>query len=411
MELSKIKPRKLKHIAEDLVRMGIKVHRYRVDVIDPALDEQLNADILALDKIRKDKDIPREEMEAAITKLDQTLRMAGGKFYPSRTWNENVEMLLVGAFLVIGIRTFFLQPFIIPTNSMYPTYNGMTDMNYVVHASNKGDDATVQTPRRPPSMPMRMIRKIVFGATNIRLRAEADGPVRITSQPVQVTGRKWLIFPARKLEYTLYVGEKPHAFRTPVDFHAIRDVLMQSLGNDREVKKGEYILNFDILTGDALFVDRFSYHFKKPKVGDPFVFKTDLVTSNKVYSVLKRDDPGKYYIKRLVGAGGDTLEIKGSMLTRDGKPSTGADAFQKNAGRVDGYPGYVLNQGPYGPTGKYLREKGDTVTIPKQHYFAMGDNSPNSSDSRTWGFVPKDAIIGKAVFIYFPFTNRWGPSH
>ena len=110
-------------------------------------------------------------------------------------------------------------------------------------------------------------------------------------------------------------------------------------------------------------------------------------------------------MKRCVGNGGDILELDKTTLIRNSKPISGADAFNKNAGRIGKYLGYV-----YSGYGKFLRQEGDSVTIPKQHYFAMGDNSPNSSDSRTWGFVPKQAIIGKAVVIYYPFTKRWGLS-
>ena len=66
-----------------------------------------------------------------------------------------------------------------------------------------------------------------------------------------------------------------------MDFHAIREILIESQilhHTPRQVKKGEKILSFDILSGDALFVDRLTYHFKKPDIGDPFVFKTDLVS-------------------------------------------------------------------------------------------------------------------------------------
>jgi signal peptidase I len=52
--------------------------------------------------------------------------------------------------------------------------------------------------------------------------------------------------------------------------------------------------------------------------------------------------------------------------------------------------------------------EGYSIEVPKDSYFAMGDNSPNSYDSRGWGFVPKGEVIGKAVFILYPFTRRWG---
>ena len=406
MNLDKLPFRKIRHIAEDLVRTGIKVHRYRHDQLEPELATQLNEDIRALDKVRKEKsDDQRPRLQELIEKLDATLRKAGGTFYPHRSWSENVEMLLVGAFLVIGIRTFFFQPFIIPTNSMYPTYYGMTHENYVIPDQEEAPPPT-------PSKPIQFLRKLLVGATHVELIAKNDGELQI-GQHSTVKARKWLIFPTQKLEFPVYVGSQLHKIQVPVDFHAIRDILSESqllpYSQPRHVKKGEKILSFDILSGDALFVDRMSYHFRKPDIGDPFVFKTNLVTSNddQIYSVLKYKDPGKYYIKRLVGKGEDTLQLKGSALIRNGNPIDGAKAFDMNAGRIGKYPGYVLNRDP---DGRFMRTENDIVSIPQDHYFAMGDNSPNSSDSRTWGFVPKNAIIGRAIFIYYPFTKRWGIS-
>ena len=235
---------------------------------------------------------------------------------------------------------------------------------------------------------------------------DIEGNIRLFSRTV--TGRRLFIFPTDKLEYTLKVGGISHTFRTPVDFdRQVDKIIKESIGSNRKVEQGHTILNFDILSGDALFVDRMSYHFRKPDIADPFVFETDKVVSDdsQVYTILHQKDPGKYYIKRLVGKGGDTLEIEGSGLLRNGEPITGSNAFELNAGRIGNYPGYRHSVG-----NRFLRHPGDTVDIPNEYYFAMGDNSPNSSDSRAWGFVPKEAVIGRAVFIYYPFTKRWGIS-
>lgn len=411
MNLDKLPARKLRHIAEDLVRTGIKVFRYRQDQLAPEMANLLNDHIRELDGVRKRKDdSARPLVQEGIEKLDATLRKTGGTFYPHRSWSENIEMLLVGAFLVIGIRTFFFQPFIIPTNSMYPTYNGMTYENYIIPGQQE------DPPPATPAKPVRLLRKLLVGATHVEVIAKNSGEVRV-SNPQKVTGRKWFLFPSEKYEFTIHVGSEPHTFRVPLDFHAIEKILIESQlipnswphKNTRTVEAGEKILSFDILSGDALFVDRMSYHFRKPDIGDPFVFKTNLVESEDihVFADLANQDPGKYYIKRLVGKGGDSLQIDPPILNRNGKPITGTKAFEKNHARIDKYSGYTINQDP---RGRFFRQNGDIVEIPEGHYFAMGDNSPNSSDSRTWGFVPKKAIIGRAVFIYYPFTKRWGIS-
>ena len=66
-----------------------------------------------------------DELEEKAEKVDLELKKSGGLYYHKKGWVENIEMLMVAAIVVIGIRSFFLQPFIIPTNSMYPSFFGM----------------------------------------------------------------------------------------------------------------------------------------------------------------------------------------------------------------------------------------------------------------------------------------------
>jgi len=107
----------------------------------------------------------------------------------------------------------------------------------------------------------------------------------------------------------------------------------------RNLAKGQAVLSFDILTGDQLLVDRMSYHFVRPQVGQGFVFRT-----GKIDSPLMKDRNGQqiaqYYIKRLTGLPGDTLEIKDYTLYRNGAPITGSVSFDKNAKREGDYVGY-----------------------------------------------------------------------
>jgi signal peptidase I len=152
------------------------------------------------------------------------------------------------------------------------------------------------------------------------------------------------------------------------------------------------VLRFDILTGDQLFVDRMSYHFVRPKVGQGFVFRTGQIPG------IGQD---QYYIKRLVGVPGDTLEIKNYTLFRNGEPITGSSAFDKNARRADNYVGYRNERD---------LSAGQVMTVPADSFAALGDNSANSEDSRFWGYIPAREAIGRPLFIYYPFTSRWGPA-
>jgi signal peptidase I len=166
----------------------------------------------------------------------------------------------------------------------------------------------------------------------------------------------------------------------------------------RTVKAGDSLLRFDLLTGDQLFVDRMSYHFVRPSPGQGFVFRTGNIAG------IGQD---QYYIKRLIGTPGDTLEIREPGIFRNGKPITGSEAFDANARRTGLYRGYFNGNPSVGAN--YLKA-GEKLTVPPDGFFAMGDNSGNSQDGRYWGFVPLRDAIGRPLVIYYPFTKRWGPA-
>jgi signal peptidase I len=84
---------------------------------------------------------------------------------------------------------------------------------------------------------------------------------------------------------------------------------------------------------------------------------------------------------------------------RNGRPIEGSPAFAANAGQHGDYPGYRMEGD---------MENGRSVTIPEDYYYAMGDNSKSSLDSRYWGCLHKSALIGKPLIIFYPFTERWG---
>jgi signal peptidase I len=248
-------------------------------------------------------------------------------------------------------------------------------------------------------------------------------------------GRSWLVLPARLRHYRIFVGERPVDVRVPLDFDmdwVLRDTFFpgdtRSLGEivnakresgelvaaqvntpsgvqrayflrtGKMLKAGDRVVSFDILTGDQLFVDRMSYHFVRPQVGQGFVFRTDNLESR--YMVDAAGKPVEsYYIKRLVGVPGDTLRIADYTLYRNGEPITGSPAFDKNARRADRYVGYR-------PEG--LFKDGAEVVIAPGQYLPLGDNSANSLDGRYWGTVAAADVVGRPLFIYYPFTNRWG---
>ena len=406
--------------ARNLVRLARKVLHYRLDLLE---DDQIKRieDLVQC----VERDLKEKKTSSFNTKsLKRELSFCGGAIYPVRFWNENVEIFLVAAILAIGIRCFFVQPFKIPTNSMAPTYHGMRSCVY-----------STQTGQKGPSVVEKAWRFLTFGSVHYEVSAPKSAEIsfplfafsdrsslRISSVRSRlIKGYKWFgIFPAERREYILYVGDAPVSVWVPADFNLeevlletyfpkaenFKSVLEEALKegrieqiSEREFvlrtgvvrSKGDRILSFDILAGDTLFVDRLSYHFIPPKVGDPVVFRTRNVPG------IPTED--KYYIKRLVGLAGDILQVRAPVLYRNGKPIEGAKAFLYNAQRKKGYAGY-LPQWRLGPG------KVDVVT--EGCFYVMGDNSPQSSDSRRWGYVPQQEVVGRALFIFYPFTSHFG---
>ncbi len=405
--------KKLRKQAKELLHAASKVYHYRRDVTSEARLQELEKSVVEIEKMLKDKSAESAPFQAAMDRLDALLRKIGGKIYPKTFWSDNLEVILVAAILVIGVRTFFFQPFIIPTNSMYPTYSGMNTVAYAADAES-------------PNAVKKIFNKLTLGAKHKSLIAAGSGPVSLILLPNTQTGkveisrrvpyRKYFVLPSTCAEYVFSVGGTLQSIEVPVEFDmlsAIRTFFPdanlamavpsqespsgQALALNHTVSAGDPLMRFDITLGDALFVDRISYHFKRPQAGDPFVFRTNDI--REALGKLTGDYSDKYYIKRIGGVGGETLEIKDSTLYADGDPRDEVEAFGRNAAKEGEYGGYINHT---------LLAEGRTLEIPEDKFVALGDNSANSLDSRYWGFVPERSVIGKAIFIYYPFTKRWG---
>ncbi len=136
-----------------------------------------------------------------------------------------------------------------------------------------------------------------------------------------------------------------------------------------------------LIEGDRILVNKFIYRFREPQRGDIIVFRYP-------------EDPKRPFIKRLVGLGGDEVEIRDRRIWVNDEPLDGSGIFQSNQ---------YYNQGKYG-------REGEGVEVPKDAYFVLGDNSASSHDSRFWGFVPRKLVIGRALCIFWPL-KRWRVLH
>ena len=142
-----------------------------------------------------------------------------------------------------------------------------------------------------------------------------------------------------------------------------------------------------LIEGDLILVNKFIYGAKVPftrirlpavrqqKRGDVVVF---------VYP----EDKKKDFIKRMIGLPGDVIEIKSGSIFVNGQLL--ADPVFKQH--------YYYNRGDFA-------KEGEKLTVPADSYFVLGDNSGSSKDSRYWGFVPKDNLLGAALVIYWPLPR------
>lgn len=122
--------------------------------------------------------------------------------------------------------------------------------------------------------------------------------------------------------------------------------------------------------GERLIVDKLTYRFSEPQRGDIVVFRYPA-------------DPSQYFIKRLIGIPGDVVEVKSGLVFLNGQP------LEESYAR---HPVY----GRFGP-----------AQVPENHYFVLGDNRNNSEDSRDprVGFVPRDHLVGRAIWRYWPLDR------
>jgi signal peptidase I len=166
-----------------------------------------------------------------------------------------------------------------------------------------------------------------------------------------------------------------------------------------------------LLVGDFLFVNKALYgaelpliHTRLPAFRDPRL--EDIVVFD------SRTEPGVKVVKRLVGMPGDTLQMKNAILWRNGVAQrepyvehvdslTDTSAPEMREWQVTYLlPG--LNRTTYRPT----RDNWGPLVVPPKEYFVMGDNRDNSYDSRYWGFVPRNVIRGRPLFVYYSYDNE-----
>jgi signal peptidase I len=357
--------------------------------------------------------VPMNNLKAAIAEganagairiKAEELQFAAEKWlkpYPNAGWRENVEVLLVALAVAMGIRTFFVQPFKIPTGSMQPTLFGVTSQNYL----GRGGDPKFIIPTG-----LERVKEWFAGISYIDIVAKNDGRIEGIDPPV---GIKLINF-----WQTLHLGGQSYRIWFPPDFgEGPQDVspLLYRAGVDpsRTYHAGEQVIKLRMSAGDHLFVDRLTYNFRKPDRGEIVVFAT-------INTQIQQQD--QFYIKRLCVLPGERVQIGDDrhMIINGQRIDAATPHFENVYGfnpskppRESEYSGHVngtvaANFGLYPNLAPLFPDAETVFTNGPDSYMVFGDNTCNSSDSRTWGTFPAENIIGKSFFVYWPITRRFG---
>ena len=181
-----------------------------------------------------------------------------------------------------------------------------------------------------------------------------------------------------------------------------------------------------LLVGDFILVNKFTYGIRLPVINKKIISLNDPQRGD-VMVFRYPEDPSLDYIKRVVGVPGDTVSYQHKQLTVNGQPVATeklndylhperlyySEQYKARLGDVEfrylddaDAPAFIpdATRFPFRENCTY-NAAGVTCKVPAGHYFMMGDNRDNSRDSRAWGFVPEENIVGKAFFIWLNFSD------
>jgi signal peptidase I len=343
--------------------------------------------------------------------------------YPHAAWRENVEVLLVALAVAMAIRTFFLQPFKIPTGSMQPTLFGVKstpDFGRAFEEARRGyeEQAKLNFQKQMQEQKSLVIpsgwervKEWFKGNSYVHVVAPTDGTVAHDSVGPLTT---FLIFNIRQ---TITLGGVKQTIWFPPDYGESDLAHRAGLLPGRTFRKGDDLVKLKASAGDHLFVDRLTYNFCKPERGEIVVFAT-------AGTAIEKQD--QFYIKRLcvlpgekVSIGNDRhVKINGVRLDASTPHFENVYGFNPDtppqdsqfSGHVNGTVAqtYAQTSGFYAGLAPNFPDAETVFATGSDDYMVFGDNTCNSSDSRTWGTFPARNIIGKSFFVYWPLTDRFG---
>jgi signal peptidase I len=369
-----------KHIEHAVFQVKY-ARRMKDDLLDPEIRDRL----LKLQKdlkahLKNDRFAEGVALADNATALAREVHPAPRGAYALR---ENIEVMVVVMAVALGFRTYFFQPYQIPTGSMQPTLYGIT--------SN-----VAYTPDWTDKVPMRWGKFLLTGSRYKEIIAKADGMMpgshfwkqTDTYYHITIGGRK------HKIHQDMIFAQTPSAEN---NWHAILQPWFPEPGS--LLKKGDVITHGLLKQGDHIIVNRIGVNFSRPDRGDITVFSTTglpLVRSNSAY------------IKRLTGLPGEAMSVKDGKLYADGKLVDEPAVFlrQYNDEIYSGYANPDLEIYAKYHTAPLFAAGSEPYQLGEDQFLMMGDNTYHSLDGRYFGAVPGKNIIGTGVFVPWPFFNR-----
>jgi signal peptidase I len=171
-----------------------------------------------------------------------------------------------------------------------------------------------------------------------------------------------------------------------------------------------------LLIGDHVFVNRVQFAPKTPWVGPILPYRQ--IKRGDIFVFLSPVEPGLYVVKRVMGIPGDHIHLRDGVVYRNGEkldepyvihnPNDSYNPYRDNFPAVP--PSEFNGVNPDWALTMPQHIQGEDIVVPENSYFGMGDNRDVSLDSRYWGFVPKENVIGRPMFIYWSFEtppNQW----
>jgi len=169
-----------------------------------------------------------------------------------------------------------------------------------------------------------------------------------------------------------------------------------------------------LLIGDHVFVNREQFAPRSRWIGPLLPYRQ--IRRGDIVVFLSPAEPGLYVVKRIMGTPGDRIHLRDGVVYRNGEKLDEPYVIHQGPGGDNPYrdnfpavpPSDFNNLNPEWQMTMKQNIQGDDLVVPEGHYFAMGDNRDVSYDSRFWGFIPQENVIGRPMFIYWSFETRSG---